>query len=304
MGTTYRVVYFDDPMHRDFKYSVDSLLAVLNQSISTYDLQSDITRFNQSQKGAYPKLPYLHDILRKAKRIFLASEGAFDPTVMPLVSAWGFGPQKSSLPSASDIDSLKQLVGFGKVQIRKRQINKKEPRIQLDLGGIGQGYGADVIFSFLQSKGVRHMLVELGGEGVAAGINRAKDTPWTIGIVDPNSTSEKQFMKAYVPIHNHAFTTSGNFFNYRVIDGRKYGHTIDPISGFPIQHSLLSASVFAPDCATADAWATAFMVMGLEKAIKKINTLKGIEAVFMYSDSNGELQTYVTGGMKNLVIID
>jgi FAD:protein FMN transferase len=304
MGTTYRIMYFDEPLQRNFQHAVDSLLIEVNKSINTYDSTAEISRFNRSDKGLSVKLPYLYDILRKAKKIYRMSDGAFDPTVMPLVNAWGFGPEKPTLPAASDIDSLKELTGLNKIKFSKRRISKPDPRIQLDMGGIGQGYGADVIFRFLKSQGIENILVELGGEGVALGKNLSKNKPWTIGILDPNSTTDHQFLKAYVKLNDEAFTTSGNYFNYRVIDGRKFGHTIDPVTGYPVQHSLLSSSVFADDCTTADAWATAFMVMGVEKAIEKLKSLERIDALFIYSNKEGKLETFISPGIKDQIILE
>lgn len=304
MGTTYRIIYFDEPQQRNFKTAVDSLLTKVNKAINTYDPTSDISRFNRSRKGIRPELKYLCDILSRSKEIYRASTGAFDPTVMPLVNAWGFGPEKTGNPSDEKIDSLRAFVGLDKVKISGNRIRKDRPGIQLDMGGIGQGYGADVVFQFLRSKGIENMLVELGGEGLTLGKNLRKDADWTIGILDPNSTQDNQFFKAYVTLHDKAFTTSGNYFNYRVIDGRKYGHTIDPSTGYPVQHSLLSASVFADDCTTADGWATAFMVMGLEKATEKIKSLNNVDVIFIYSTEKGELATYVSPGIVKQVVFE
>jgi FAD:protein FMN transferase len=304
MGTTYRIVYYDEPERRDFQYAVDSLLSKVNKAINAYDPDAEISRFNRSARGIPFELPYLYDIVKKARKIYRASNGAFDPTVMPLVNAWGFGPGKSMDPSKRNIDSLRQLTGFNKIRFSKKRIRKSDPRMQLDMGGIGQGYGADVVFQFLKSKGIQHILVELGGEGLALGKNLSKNKPWLIGILDPNSTSDNQFFKAYVTLENKAFTTSGNYFNFRIINGRKYGHTIDPVGGYPVQHSLLSASVFANDCTTADAWATAFMVMGVEKAIARVKTLPGIDALFIYSSETGDMETYITPGMKKNITLE
>lgn len=303
MGTSYHITYFDD-RQRNFKTQVDSLLVQVNKAISTYDSASEISRFNRSAKGIEFQLPYLYEVLTTARQIYKKSDGAFDPTVMPLVNAWGFGPGRALTLSPQKVDSLKNLVGFNKVSLRKRGLKKKNPRLQIDLGGIGQGYGADVIFRFLQSKGIKNMLVELGGEGLAQGENIQKNKPWLIGILDPASTLDHQFFKAYVRIQNKAFTTSGNYFNYRVIGGRKYGHTIDPVTGYPIQSSLLSASVFSNECSIADGWATAFMVMGVEKAIEKLKTLPGIDALLIYSDEDGTIRTYITPGIKEQVDLE
>lgn len=303
MGTTYHITYFD-PARRDFKGEVDSLLALVNKCISTYDSASEISRFNRSETGTDFRLQYLRDALKKAKEIYTASGGAFDPTVMPLVNAWGFGPTAPLALSPHKVDSLKMLVGFDRVVVCDDGVRKTDPRIQLDLGGIGQGFGADVVFEFLRSKGVRNLLVELGGEGLSAGKNLQKEKAWVIGILDPNSTVENQFFKAYVTLDDRAFTTSGNYFNYRIVNGRKYGHTIDPVTGYPVQSSLLSASVFATDCAAADAWATAFMVMGLEKAIAKLKARPELDALLIYSDEEGKVRTYVTPGIKERVILE
>lgn len=301
MGTTYRIIYFDKPQERNFKVSVDSLLVLINKSINTYDSTSEISIFNRDSTGIIFQLPYFYASLKKADEIYRASGGAFDPTVMPLVNAWGFGPQKSGTPSTRTIDSLKALVGFDQIKFSGKGITKSDSRVQLDMGGIGQGYGADVIFEFLKTKGIENMLVELGGEGLSCGKNLKKNAPWRIGILNPNSTPDHQFFKAFVTLHDKAFTTSGNYFNYRVINGQKFGHTIDPVSGYPVQHEILSASVFANDCATADGWATAFMVMGLEKAIDQLKLLSGVDALLIYSTANGNMETFITPGMENFI---
>lgn len=304
MGTTYRILYFDERHHRNFGPAVDSILIKVNKSISTYDPTSEISRFNRSERGISTKDSYFCDLLHRSKAIYEASDGAFDPTVLPLVNAWGFGPDDADTLSQKKVDSLREFIGFAKVRISGKKIRKKMGGVQLDMGGIGQGYGVDMVFNFLKTKGISDMLVELGGEGMASGRNLAKGKPWMIGILDPNSTRENQYFKAYVAVEDQSFTTSGNYFNYRMINGRKYGHTIDPASGYPVQHALLSASVFAKDCTTADGWATAFMVMGLEKAIEKSKTLSNLEAVFMYEEANGNVEVYITPGIKNQVKLE
>lgn len=303
MGTTYHITYFDQA-GRNFKQQIDSLLGVVNQAISTFDSSSEISRFNRSRHGVDFRLPYLRQALEKAKVINGASGGAFDPTVMPLVNAWGFGPGRSLTLFPDKVDSLRKLVGFDKVTLTSAGVAKDDPRVQLDLGGIGQGLGADVVFQFLRSKGIDNLLVELGGEGLSQGRNLQKGKPWLIGILSPNSTVENQFFKAYVTLHDQAYTTSGNYFNYRIINGRKYGHTFDPATGYPVQTSLLSASVFARDCTTADGWATAFMVMGFEKALKVLENEPELDAILIYSTDDGTLQTYVTSGIKDQVRLE
>jgi FAD:protein FMN transferase len=304
MGTTYHVTYFDDDAGRNFKNEIDSLLVLVNKSINTYDSGSEVSAFNRSKNGVTVNLPYLFPPLAKAKEIYSESDGAFDPTVMPLVNAWGFGPKKSFRPTPQQLDSILEFTGFDQIIVTEREISKLDPRVQLDFGGIGQGYGVDVISDFLRLKGIENFLVEIGGEGFASGKNLSKGKPWEIGILDPNSIIENQFFKAYASLHNRAFTTSGNYFNYREIDGKKYGHTIDPKTGNPIQHELLSASVFASDCSTADAWATAFMVMGVPKSIEKLKKMPHVDALLIYTSAFGKIETYITPGAKHFIRLE
>ena len=303
MGTTYHITYFDKN-NRDFKNSIDSLLLVVNKSINNYDSTSEVSQFNQSKEGITIKLPYFFPPVKKSLEVFQASGGAFDPTVMPLVNAWGFGAGKRINPDSVQVDSIKTFVGFEKVRFTKDSIWKADARVQLDFGGIGQGYGADVITDFLKSKGISNMLVELGGEGMAVGKNLKTGKSWEIGILDPNSTYENQFFKAYVALTDKSFTTSGNYFNYREIDGKKYSHTIDPQTGFPAQHAILSASIFTTDCVTADAWGTALMVLGHEKAIELLKNHPELEVLLMYSNAEGNVDTFITPGIQPFVKLE
>jgi FAD:protein FMN transferase len=303
MGTSYHITYFDTK-GRNFKREIDSLLLVVNKSINTYDSSSEVSQFNRSKKGIAFKLPYLYQPIKKAEEVFRISNGAFDLTVMPLVNAWGFGSTKQLRPDRAMIDSIKAFVGFAKIKLTNDSITKQDERVQLDFGGIGQGYGADVITQFLKSKGISNMLVELGGEGMAIGKNLKSNKPWQIAILNPNSTLENQFFKAYISLENKSFTTSGNYFNYREIDGKKYSHTIDPSTGFPAQHAILSASLFSSDCTTADAWATAIMVMGHEKAIELLKKHPEIDALLMYTSPKGKMKTYSTPRLKSLIQLE
>lgn len=303
MGTSYHITYFD-PRGFNFKDAVDSLLLVVNRSINNYDSASEVSHFNKSTVGLAFRLPHLSKPIEKAKQVFLESGGAFDPTVMPLVNAWGFGPDNRIDPDSAQVDSIKAFVGFDKIRLTKDSIVKLDPRVQLDFGGIGQGYGADVVTEFLRSKGITDMLVEVGGEGMAVGKNLKTNKLWEIGILDPNSTYENQFFKAYVALHDKSFTTSGNYFNYHEINGKKYSHTIDPLTGFPAQRAILSASVFADDGVTADVWGTAFMSMGHEKAIKILKEHPELDAILMYSVPGGIMETYITPGISRFVKLE
>ncbi|HTF19716.1 MAG TPA: FAD:protein FMN transferase [Chryseolinea sp.] len=300
MGTTYHITYFDKA-GRNFKHDVDSLLETINRSISNYDTSSEVSRFNREERGIAFDLPYLKEPLRVASEVYVASEGALDLTVMPLVNAWGFGPGLALEMTQQRVDSIRQFVGFDKVQVIADSVVKQDPRVQIDLGGVGQGYGADVLARFLRDNGLSDYLVELGGEGVAAGRNRKTNRPWRIGILDPGSTLDNQYFKAYVSLPEGAFTTAGSYFNYREINGKRYSHTIDPVTGYPADRALLSVSVFAADCLTADAWDTAFMVMGHEKAIALLGKHPELQALLLYTTEDGSIASYATPGIAKVI---
>jgi thiamine biosynthesis lipoprotein len=297
MATTWHVTYFDK-QGRNFKSAIDSVLIVVNKSINNYDPASEVSNFNRSPTGVEFTLPYFYPPIAKAAEVYKQSDGAFDPTVMPLVNAWGFGPDRQDLPDSARIDSLLSLVGFGKIGFNTDSIWKTDHRTQLDFGGIGQGYGADVIVGLLKSKGIVNMFVELGGEGLAVGTNLHSGKPWRIGILDPESTQGNQFFKAYLSITDKAFTTSGNYFNFKEVNGQRFSHTIDPVTGYPAERSILSASVFASDCITADAWGTAFMVMGHEKGIEVLKFHPELDVFFIYSTPSG-IATFATPGISD-----
>lgn len=298
MGTTYHIIYFDDDA-RNFKSSIDSLLAVFNQSLSTYIGDSEISAFNEGNSFEF-NLPYFLPVLEKSRAIERTSGGAFDPTVMPLVNAWGFGPGKKIKLDSLLLDSIMQFVGLEKVKFNADSVWKEDPRVQLDFSAIAKGYGVDVVLEFLKSKGVTNMFVEIGGEVSTRGQNIKLEKPWEVGILDPNSTYESQSFMAYAQLRDMAMATSGNYFNFYEENGIKYSHTIDPSTGYTIQHQLLSASVFAPDCMTADGWATALMVIGHEKAIEKLSNLDDVEAFLIYSTDEG-VKTFATPGISSSI---
>lgn len=302
MGTTWSVTYFDEN-GRSFKTSIDSLLVKVNEGINHYDPHSEISHFNQSSTGADFSNDHFKRTTEKALAIASASGGLFDPTVMPLVNAWGFGPGKFLHPRQHEIDSIKRFIGYKKLMISDKKLMKEDPKVQLDFGGIGQGYAADVMADFLKAKGVKNFLVELGGEGYASGKNLSTGEPWKIGILDPSSTPDDQQLCGYVPVSDMSFTTAGNYFNYRVIDGKKYGHTIDPVTGYPAAHEVLSVSVFAADCATADAWDTAFMVAGLEKSKQILKEHPELSAMLIYTDGSKDYKFYFSDNLTSFIHI-
>ncbi len=301
MGTSYHITYFDKK-NRNLQNAVDSLLVLVNKSINTYDTSSEISRFNRALRSIKFKLPYFFPPLKKSQEVVVGSQGAYDPTVMPLVNAWGFGPKKVERPDTAEVLAARAFVGFEKISFNQDSVWKNDPHVQLDFSAIGQGYGADVIADFFKSKAIENFFVELGGEGVAWGKNLKEGRGWEIGILDPGSDYIEKKFKAYAVLNNKAFTTSGNYFNYREVDGIRYSHTIDPQTGFPVQHELLSATVFAADCSTADAWATAFMSMGHVKGQNVLTTHPELDALFIYSSAEG-IKTYITDGIRAAVRI-
>lgn len=301
MGTTYHITYFD-PSKRNFKNEVDSLLQVFNQSLNTYLPSSEISIFNKGKLLEFD-LPFFLPVLQKSQEVFQLSEGTFDPTVMPLVNAWGFGPGKKLDVDSIKIDSIKKFVGFDKIHFNADSLWKEDYRVQLDFSAIAKGYGVDEVARLIRSKGVENIFVEIGGEISTLGKNIKSDRPWEAGILDPGSTYDNQVFKAYVSLNERSMATSGNYFNFYEENGKKYSHTIDPLSGYPVQREILSASVFADDCMTADAWATAFMVMGHRKAIDLLEKHPELDAFLIYSEENG-IKTFATKGIEPLMKIN
>lgn len=299
MGTVpYNVTYID-PQRRNFKAQFDSLLRQFNQSLSTYIPDSEISRFNNQKDTLYFDLPYFRPVLQASREVWQATKGAFDPTVLPLVNAWGFGPDKKKSPSEAELDSIRELVNFPAVQFDEEKVWKTDSRIQLDFSAIAKGQAVDVLGRFLEAQKIENYLVEVGGEVRCRGRNGSNEV-WTIGIEDPVKVSEGKIVPlARVKLQNRSMATSGNYRNFYVKDGKRYVHTISPQTGNPIEHRLLSVSVLAPTCMKADAYATAFMVLGREKAQEIVAADPDLEAFFIY-DEEGELATAQSAGMEKI----
>lgn len=296
MGTSYTVSYFGDP-NPDLKSSVDSLLVVFNQSLNTWNEDSEVSIFNREERINF-NLPYFYPVLKGSERVYELSEGAFDPAVMPLVNAWGFGPDSGTSPDSTVIDSLMEFVGFDQIEFDEKGVSKSDARVQLDFSAIAKGFGVDIVSEFLVSMGYVNHFVEIGGEVNARGKNRENGKNWVIGITDPRSTLENSGMIATLSISDQSVATSGNYYNYRVRDGVKYSHTISPFTGYPIERWILSATVVTDNCMIADALATAFMVMGHEKAIEITGLNNDIEAFIIYSKPDGSLGYHISSGLK------
>lgn len=295
MGTNYRVTYLDEEK-RDLQPSIDSLLVVFNQSLSTYIPDSELSKFNQGDTLNF-QLPYLLPVLEASKKVFENTNGAFDPTVGPLVNIWGFGPSGPELKDSVNIKNLLATVGFSKVEFDQKQLRKKVAGIYLDFSAIAKGYGSDVVGDFLKHKGIANFLVEIGGELVAKGVNE-KGELWKVGVNRPEESANASDLISIIALQDRAMATSGNYRNYYVRDSVKISHTINPATGYPVSHTLLSATVVADNCMMADAYATAMMVIGKDKAIALDSALSEIEVFLIYDDGNGGFKTFASDSLK------
>lgn len=295
MGTVYTIKYQDDAQ-RNLKSGVDSLLEVFNKSLNHYLPDSEISRFNRKDTF-YFKLPYFYPVLEKSKEVYEKTGGAFDPTIAPLVNAWGFGPDTTQVPSQAKVDSLLRYVGFNKIAFTKEYVTKTAPGVSLNFSAIAKGYGVDIVADYLQQKGISNLMVEIGGEVVARGTN-AQGNAWRIGINNPEQPGE---LTSAISLDNRAIATSGDYLNFYEKDGKRYAHTISPVTGYPVEHTVLSVSVIAQDCMTADAYATAFMVLGLEKTKQVVSENPGLDVYIIY-DEHGDNKVFMTDNIREKVL--
>lgn len=289
-GTTYKIVYLNGTSN--YQKSIDSLFLKMNTSLSTYIPNSAISKINSGVKAVVID-DFFVEVFKKSKRIFKETEGFFDPTVGNLVNAWGFGPKNEKFDlTPAQVARQMQFVGFDKVQYVGGCIVKRHPEIYLDFNSIAKGYGIDVVARFLESKNITSYLVEIGGEIRTNGFKNLQQ-PWSIKLVDPIAS---EFNSGYKKINlsNKSMATSGNYRKFRVTDsGRKYVHTINPKTGDAKESTLLSVSVIAAmDCADVDAYATAFMAMGLEKTKTFLEISPKLEVILLFENSQGDLEEY------------
>lgn len=297
-GTMYNITY---KHNESLKLDIDKELERFDASLSMFNESSIISRINRNEDIVVDSL--FSNVFRKAMIISEITNGSFDITVAPLVNAWGFGFTKEKAPSQARIDSLLEVVGWKKVQLTTEgKVVKQDPRIMFDCSAIAKGYAVDVIADLLKREGVKNYMVDIGGEVDVAGVNHSGGA-WRIGISKPDDDPESlnQDLQTILEITDRGIATSGNYRNFYYKDGMKYAHTIDPKTGRPVQHSILSSTVIAKDCMTADAFATSFMVMGLERAKALVDSHPELDAYFIYSDETGNYQTYMTQGMKKYV---
>ncbi len=295
-GTYYSISYYEDD-GLVYQEAIDSIFQDFNRSLSFYDQQSLLSRINRNEETRVD--PYFETVFNRAQEISKETGGAFDATVFPLVNAWGFGFSERADMNKQKIDSLLAFVGYQKIALEDGYIVKKDERVQLDFNAIAKGYAADVIGLFLESKGVQTYLVEIGGDLMARGL-KPDGSKWRIGLEVPAAEYDApQEWVYYVEIVDAGLATSGDYRRYYEADRKRYSHTIDPVTGYPVAHHLMSVSVFACDGMSADAYATAFMVMGLEKSIDFVEARDDLEAYFIFSlaDEDG-YGYYSTSGLK------
>lgn len=292
-GTYYSITYQHD---KDLQREIETELQRVDDALSPFNKKSIISAVNNNKPTELNDMfLYVFDL---AKQISKDTNGAFDITVAPLVNAWGFGFKNDCPPTQHAVDSLRQIIGYDKVRLVGKAVRKNDPRIMLDCSAIAKGYGSDVVARYLQKQGIKNYMVEIGGEIVTKGINPRR-TPWTIGVekpVDDSIAQDKKLMTT-LNVTDIAMATSGNYRNFYYKGGKKYAHTIDPLSGYPVQHSILSATVLAKECAIADAYATSFMVMGLEKTKALLARHPELKAYIIY-DNNGKYGVWKSDGLQ------
>ncbi len=300
-GTSYHITY-ENSKNEDYTDPIDSILKAFDKSCSMYDSTSIISRINDNDPTVEAD-DWFIDVFKKSVEVSTLSGGALDITVGPVVRAWGFGNKPIAKHDKAYIDSLLHYVGMDKVRLEGRKIIKKYPEVSLDVNAVAQGYSVDVISKFFEDKGIKNYLVEIGGEVRCKGTN-AKDKLWHVGIDKPSdeSIAPGDQLQAIIELNNKSLTTAGNYRKFFVENGVKYGHTIDPKTGFPAKNTLLSATVISDDAVTADAWDTAFMVLGLEKSKELVKKLPGIDVYFIYSNENGEYEVYFSEGLKKMIV--
>jgi len=299
-GTTYHITYVDD-QQRNFHAEITQILADFDQSVSTYQPNSLISRINKNDTTVEVDA-YFTACFIKAKEIWKNTNGAFDPTVYPLVNAWGFGPGKKQHIEQQLIDSILTFVGFEKIELLGNKIVKTDPRVALDFNAFAQGYSVDVISAFLSSQQISSYIVEIGGEVYAKGTQPSGEN-WIVGIEQPidNKVDSNPLIIGAI-LENKAIATSGNYRRFIVENGVKYAHHIDPKTGYPTKNNLLSASVFSSSCIASDANATGILVMGLEEAKRFLTLRPELQVYLIYSDESGAYQVYQTPGLATILI--
>ena len=290
-GTYYRVTYYSN---KDYQKEFDSLFNIINNSLSTYAKNSDISKVNRNELTEIDN--HFKNVFQASKIIYHETNGAFDPTIGNVVNAWNFGAEQNKfLTDSITIDSLMQFVGFNKINLSNNSIIKPKTSY-LEFNAIAKGYAVDVISQFLSDKRIDNHLVDIGGELMAKGINAQKNKEWLVGIENPNFDGTQSTNKV-VKLQDEAMATSGTYRKFKIDEnGNRYAHIIDTKSGYPSKTNLLSISVIARDCMTADAYATAFKTMGLEKVKTFLRAHPELKVFLIFENENNALETLALNG--------
>jgi len=300
-GSSYHISY-QNTTNKDYRKSVDSLLLAFDKSLSAWDSTSILSRINANDTTVQIN----HALLvayAKALEINILSKGAFDITVGKVVRAWGFGPGPKAKHDSAYIKSLLPYVGMKNIKLVGNKLKKSSPEVILDFNALAQGYSVDLVAEFFDKQGIKNYMIEIGGEIRAKGIS-THNRDWRIGIDKPDDSNQQagENIQEVIAFTNLSVSTSGNYRKHFEENGIKYAHTINPKTGQPARNTLLSATVVTPDCITADALATTFMVLGLEKSKELLTKLQHVEVYFVYSGTNGEYLTYYTEGLKKMIV--
>ncbi len=297
-GTSFSVQFIEEEK-LDLSKSYDSIIDIINASMSTYIDDSDISRINKGDTSVVVD-NHFKKVFEASKEIYKQTDGAFDPTIGVLVNAWDFGPEGKIMSLDSlKIDSLLTSVGLDKVELRSSRVVKTHKNTFIDFNALAKGYAVDVFAEFLESKGCKNYLVEIGGELRGKGANIIKQKPWRIGVEDPNFDDTQSYSKVIV-LENEAMATSGSYRKFKLDEnGNRYAHIIDAKTGYPHKSNLLSVSVLTQTCIEADAYATALMSMGLERSKQFLKNHPELKVFFIYEDQNKELQTLAINGFLN-----
>ena len=298
-GSYYAVTYYDE-QGRNFQHEIDSIFHAVDMSVNLWVDSSVISKVNRNEEVVLDQI--FIDNFNIAQEAAKLSDGYFDPTISPIVAAWGFSYKVGDSITPQLIDSLKQWVDYRKVRIENGKVIKENPAITLDFNAIAQGYTSDLIAAFLESRGIKSYLVDTGGEIMAKG-EKNNGKPWVVGIEKPaeNKDSE-QVVQTRIALRDKGLVTSGSTRKYVERNGKRYSHSINPKTGYPVEHNVLSVTVLAENSVWADALASICMVMGLEQSLPLIESLDGVEAYYIYSNEQNELETFATEGFKTLIV--
>ena len=298
-GSYYSIIYFDTE-GRNFQYEIDSIFQAVDRSVNLWVDSSVISKVNRNEEVTLDDI--FIDNFNIAQKAAQLSDGYFDPTISPIVAAWGFSYKSGDSLTPQLIDSLRQLVDYRKVCIKNGKVVKEHPAIQLDFNAIAQGYTSDMIASFLETQGIKDYLVDTGGEIMARG-GKPNGQPWIVGIEKPaKNWDSEQEVQTRVVLRDKGLVTSGSTRKYVERDGKRYSHCIDPKTGHPVEHQVLSVTVMADNSVWADALASIGMVMGMKRSLPLIEAMDGVEAYYIFVNGQNEMETYATEGFKALIL--